>query len=129
MKKVLIFDDIVQPVRNYNHIVRAGDFLFVSTQIPMNLKTGTFVEGDVIVQAKQSLENVKILLEKAGSSLTDIVKIGIFLKNLEDFESMNVAYNSFFPDKKTAPTRFTLQTNFPDERIKIEFEATAYAPI
>lgn len=126
MKKVLHFDDVTPPARNYNHIVQAGPLLFISTQIPVDLKTGAFVHGDVKTQARQSLTNVKTLLEKAGAKMTDIVKVGIFLADLADFDEMNVAYNEFFPDKENAPTRYTLQTAFPDTNIKVEFEAIAY---
>jgi 2-iminobutanoate/2-iminopropanoate deaminase len=126
MKEVLHFDGIRPPARHYNHIVRADNFLFVSTQLPVDLATGTMAADDIRSQARQSLDNVKLLIERASATLDDVVKVGIFLANLEDFDAMNDVYNEFFPDKSRAPTRFTLQTKFPDPRIKVEFEAVAY---
>lgn len=71
------------------------------------------------------MENVFFFLKRAGASSENIVKIGIFLADLKDFDAMNVVYERFFPDPETAPVRFTLQTPFPDKRIKVEFEAIA----
>lgn len=118
-----------RPAARYNNAVCAeGKFVFVATQPSVNWETGAFIDGDIYEQAKHALQNVSYFLEKAGSSLENVVKMGIFLADLKDFAAMNEVYETFFPDKETAPVRFTLQTPFPDKRIKVEFEATAVLP-
>ncbi|MGN0903591.1 MAG: RidA family protein [Alphaproteobacteria bacterium] len=126
MKKVIAAP--TRPVKHYNNAVRAeGKFVFVATQPSIDWETGAFIDGDIESQSRRALENVRMFLEKSGSSLENAVKIGIFLADLKDFEAMNRVYEEFFPDPETAPVRFTLRTPFPDARIKVEFEAIALA--
>lgn len=115
-----------KPKAHYNNAVIAeGRFVYVATQPSIDWETGNFLDGDIHFQAKKAMENVVYFLEKSGSSLDHVVKVGIFLADLDDFDAMNEVYNVFFPNKETAPVRFTLQTLFPDKRIKVEFEAIA----
>jgi 2-iminobutanoate/2-iminopropanoate deaminase len=125
-RKVLHIEGVKAPGRPYNHIVRvSGDLLFLSTQMSVDLATGTFIDGDVRQQARRSLQNLQFLLEAGGSSLSEVVKIGIFLADLADFDAMNEVYSEFFDSPGEEPARFTLQTGFPDKRIRVEFEAVA----
>lgn len=115
-----------RPLARYNNAVIAeGKFVFISTQPSMDWEKGTFVDGDIYEQSQKALENLFFFLKKAGASAENVVKVGIFLADLQDFSAMNTVYERFFPDSERAPTRFTLQTSFPDKRIKIEFEAIA----
>ncbi|CCZ22273.1 putative uncharacterized protein [Acetobacter sp. CAG:977] len=115
-----------RPLARYNNAVIAeGKFVFISTQPSMDWEKGTFVDGDIYEQSQKALENLFFFLKKAGASAENVVKVGIFLADLQDFSAMNTVYERFFTDSERAPTRFTLQTSFPDKRIKIEFEAIA----
>ncbi len=124
MKKIITAT--TRPTARYNNAILAqGRFLFIATQPSFDWKKGTFLNGDIYFQTQKALENVDYFLKQANASLQDVVKIGIFLADLKDFSAMNSIYNNFFPDPETAPVRFTLQTPFPDPRIKVEFEAIA----
>ena len=114
------------PKAHYNNaVIGEGKFLYIATQPSVDWESGEFVDGDIYFQARKAMENVVLFLEKAGATLDNVVKVGIFLADLKYFDAMNEIYNTFFPDKETAPVRFTLQTPFPDSRIKVEFEAIA----
>ena len=83
----------------YSQAVQAGNLLFVSGQIPVDPATGAFAGEDIATQARQSLNNVKAILEAAGYALTDVVKTTVLLANMEDFATVNSIYAEFF----TAP--------------------------
>src|ERR1700750_1727297 len=84
----------------YSPAVRAGDFIYVSGQVPVNPATGEFVKGDVAVETRQVLNNIKGILEGCGSSLSDVVKCGVYLADPKDFAAMNAVYAEFFGEDK-----------------------------
>lgn len=119
-----------RPKAHYNNAVLAeGRILFIATQPSVDWETGQFLDGDIYFQTQKALENVVYFLKKAGATLDNVVKTGIFLADIKDFEAMNEVYDRFFPNSETAPVRFTLQTSFPNKRIKVEFEAIAVFPV
>lgn len=126
MKKIIPAP--ARPKAHYNNAVACEKLLFIATQPSIDWETGKFLDGDIFFQTRRALENVVYFLNKQNATLDDVVKIGIFLADLNDFDAMNQVYNTFFPDPETAPARFTLQTPFPDKRIKVEFEAVAVLP-
>jgi len=83
----------------YSQAVQAGNMLFVSGQIPVDPATGAFAGADIATQTRQSLTNVKNILEAAGFSLADVVKTTVLLADIADFTAMNAIYAEFF----TAP--------------------------
>ena len=83
----------------YSQAVQAGNMLFVSGQIPVDPATGAFAGSDIATQTRQSLTNVKNILEAAGFSLSDVVKTTVLLYDIADFAAMNAIYAEFF----TAP--------------------------
>jgi len=109
----------------YSPAVRAGDFIFVSGQVPVDPKTGQMVTGDIAAETRQVLNNVKGVLEGCGATMADVVRCGVFLKNGEDFGKMNEVYAEFFGDAK--PSRTTVVTDFAAP-IKVEIDAIAYKP-
>lgn len=118
-----------RPKAHYNNaVITEGRLLFIATQPSINWETGEFLDGDVYFQTRKALENVVYFLKKADATLDNVVKVGIFLADINDFPAMNEVYNRFFPNPETAPVRFTLQTPFPNKKIKVEFEATAVLP-
>ncbi|MDI7862039.1 RidA family protein [Rhizobiaceae bacterium n13] len=104
--------------------VRAGDFVFISGQVPVDAD-GKVVEGGIEVQTRQVLENVKSALALAGATMEDVVKTTVWLEDARDFGRMNQVYGSYFP--KEQPARTTVESRLMID-IKVEIEAVAYAP-
>ncbi len=104
--------------------VRAGDFVFVSGQVPVI--DGKMVEGGVAAETRAVLENVKSCLEMSGCSLADVVKTTVWLRDREDFPAFNAAYAEFFPENP--PARSTAESRLMID-IAVEIEAIAYKPL
>jgi 2-iminobutanoate/2-iminopropanoate deaminase len=79
----------------YEQAIKVGNFVYTAGQIPLDPKTGNFVEGNITAQTRQVLENLKAVLEAAGSSLDVVVKATVFLKNMADFAAMNEVYAQY----------------------------------
>ena len=107
----------------YSQAVRIGDLLYTSGQIPLDPATGTLVEGDIAVQARQSLTNVKAILEAAGADMSAVVKTTVFLKNMDDFAAMNEVYAQFFAEPY--PARSAVQVAKLPKDVLVEIEAVA----
>ena len=110
------------PKGKYSHIVTGGSFVFLSGQLPFT-PGGELVHGDIKAQTRQVLENIKNMLEEAGSSLTKVVRIGVYVIDINDFESMNEVYSEFFP--KQPPARTTLIVSKFPPGVRIEIDAIA----
>jgi 2-iminobutanoate/2-iminopropanoate deaminase len=123
MKKHIITSDKAPgAVGPYSQAVGAGPFVFVSGQIPLNLQ-GEMVQGDIVVQTVQVLENLKAVLAAAGLTLKDVVKTTVFLADMADFAEMNRVYGEFFP--KNPPARSTIQVGALPRQAMVEIEAVA----
>jgi 2-iminobutanoate/2-iminopropanoate deaminase len=107
----------------YSQGVKAGQFLFVAGQGPADPKTGK-MSSDIEAQTRQTLYNVKAVIEASGFSLTDVVKTSIFLKNGSDFQKINDVYRTFF--KNNPPARTTVEVKFVAPGMLIEIDAIAY---
>ena len=81
----------------YSHAVKANGFIYVSGQLGLNPATGTLADG-VEAQTRQSLENIKTILEGCGSDLRHVIKTGIFLDNMDDFAAVNAIYGEYFAE-------------------------------
>jgi 2-iminobutanoate/2-iminopropanoate deaminase len=99
-------------------------FLFVSGQGAIDPKAGKLVGGDIEAQTRQTLMNVKNIVEASGLSLRDFVRVSIYLKNMKDFKKMNEVYQSFFSD--APPARTTVQVELPLPDMLIEIDAIAH---
>ena len=106
----------------YSQGIAVGDFVYTSGQIPLNPSTGELVT-DIKLATKQSLENVKAILESAGTSLDNVIKTSIFLKDLNDFEAVNEVYGTYFTENK--PARSCVQVAKLPKDAVIEIEAIA----
>jgi 2-iminobutanoate/2-iminopropanoate deaminase len=104
----------------YSQAVRAGDFLFVSGQTPLDPATGVMVEGDVAVQTRRVLDSVGAILAAGGSGFDRVVKTSVFLKDMNDFAAMNAVYAEYFPSPQ--PARSTIEAaRLPrDARVEID---------
>ena len=105
--------------------VRAGDFVYVSGQVPVD-KDRRIVDGGIGPQTKKVLENVSDALALAGCTLSDVVKTTVWLKHAEDFAGFNEAYAPFFPEDP--PARSTAESRLMID-ILVEIEAIAYKPL
>ncbi len=106
----------------YSQAIIIGGFVFCAGQIGLDPKTGRLVEG-VEAQTKRALENLSAVLEAAGSSLENVVKTTIYLKNIEDFEHVNKVYSKFFGNTK--PARSTVEVSNLPKGALVEIEAIA----
>jgi 2-iminobutanoate/2-iminopropanoate deaminase len=115
---------VASPRGPYSPAVRAGDFIFVSGQVPVDPATQQLVSGDIRQETRQTLNNVKSVLEGCGASLADVVKCSVFLADGKDFAGMNEVYAEFFGDAK--PARSTVACRFALPGMKVEIDAIAY---
>ncbi len=111
------------PIGPYSQAIRAGGFLFLSGQIPIDPATGSVIDGDIAVQTAQVLKNLAAVLEAAGSGLTKVVKTTVFLKNLEDFSRFNQVYAEYLGGAK--PARSTVQVARLPKEVLVEIDAVA----
>jgi 2-iminobutanoate/2-iminopropanoate deaminase len=107
----------------YSLGIASGDLVFVSGQIPLDAATGKLVEGDVSAQARQSLENVKAVLEAAGLSFAHVVKTTIFLTDMADFAAVNEVYKAYVSEPY--PARSTIAVAALPMAAKVEIEMIA----
>lgn len=109
----------------YSPAVRAGDFIFLAGQVPVDPATDKMSPGDIQHETRLVLNNVKRLLEAVGASLADVVKVGVFLSDGSEFAQMNEVYAEFFGETK--PARTTVVCKFVAD-IRIEVDCVAYSP-
>ena len=107
----------------YSQGIKIGDMVFTSGQIPVNPATGEIVT-EIKAATKQSLENVKAILEEAGSSLDKVVKVVVFIKDMNDFAAVNEVYAEYFSDNKPARSCVEVARLPKDSLIEIEAIAT-----
>ncbi len=107
----------------YSQGTKAGNLIFTSGQLPIVPETGELIKDDIKKATKQSLSNVLSVVEAAGGKLTDIAKVVIFIKNMEDFPKINEVYEDFFKDHK--PARSCVEVSRLPKDANIEIEAIA----
>ncbi len=113
------------PKGSYSQAIKAGDFLFVSGQIPIDPQTRTLVEHSIEAQTIQVLNNIKAILDAEGLSFENVVKCEVYLKDMKDFETMNRIYGELF-SHSIKPARQTLQVvKIPLDAL-IEISCIAY---
>jgi len=123
--KAVTTDKAPRPVAPYSQGVIAGCFLFVSGQIPIDPSTGELVRGDFKEAARRALENVKAIVEAAGASMRDVVKVTVFLRDISKFPEFNEVYREFFPGEPY-PARSAVQVAALPLGADVEVEAIAY---
>jgi 2-iminobutanoate/2-iminopropanoate deaminase len=121
MQKAIRSLNAPRPRGPYSQAIVADGFVFVSGQVPVNPETNELELGDIRCQTLRTLENVRLVLEAAGSSLKEVVRVGVFLADLSDFAAMNEVYETFFP--ADPPARSTVGAQLP--KIKIEIDCIA----
>jgi 2-iminobutanoate/2-iminopropanoate deaminase len=107
----------------YSQAIRSGNLVFLSGQIPLDPQTGNIVEGDAAVQTARVLQNLSAILEAAGSSLGQVLKTTVYLRDLADFAMMNEVYARFFDD--TPPARATVEVARLPRNVLVEIDLIA----
>jgi len=125
MKDVVLTDRGPKPIGPYSQAIRTNGFLYVSGQVALDPKTGEFVGTDIRQQTERTLENIKGILEAAGSNMHHVVKTTVFLKDMNDFAAMNEAYARFF--SLAPPARSTVQVARLPKDALVEIEVIASA--
>ncbi|MCX8119115.1 MAG: RidA family protein, partial [Desulfobacterota bacterium] len=123
-KKVIFTERAPRPIGPYSQAIRAGDFLFLSGQIPIDPSTGEIVKGKIEDQTRQVLDNLKGILESEGLGMEDVVKVNIFLRDMGQFQAMNQVYASYFPS--SPPARSTVEVSRLPRDVDLEIEAIAF---
>jgi 2-iminobutanoate/2-iminopropanoate deaminase len=120
MKKVVNTSKAPSAIGPYSQAIKANGFIFVSGQLPVVPTTGEFAVGGIAAQTKQSLENVKAILEQAGCALDDVVKTTVFIKEMNDFAVMNNMYAEYFTKDCPARACFEVARLPKDALVEIE---------
>ena len=123
-KKIINPPNVPKPIGPYNQGVVVGNLLYTAGQIAIDPKTGEMSKGSVGEQTEQVLTNLRALLEGAGTSLENCIKVTVFLKNMTDFPKMNEIYGKFFKPQ-TAPARSTIEAARLPKDALVEIEAVA----
>lgn len=122
MKKVISTTNAPAAIGPYSQAIEANGFVFASGQIPVNPETGEIPEG-IEAQAEQVMKNVKNLLEAAGTSVDQVVKTSVFIKNMDDFATINGIYAKYFA--KDCPARSCVEIARLPKDVLLEMEAIA----
>jgi len=123
-KRVIVAEDAPAAIGPYSAAIRTGDFVFTSGSLGVEVQTGEFAPGGVEAETRQALENLKRVLIAGGSSLDQVVKTTVFLRDMGDFAKMNAVYAEFFP--VNPPARSTIQVAALPKNAAVEIEAIAH---
>src|SRR5579863_8305795 len=121
MRKVVYTPKAPQPKGVYSQAIVADGFVFVAGQGCVNPKTNEYEFGDIQSETRLTLQNISAILEAAGSSLKDVVRVGVFLADMKYFAAMNEVYKQFFTEDQ--PARTTVGVQLP--KIKVEIDCIA----
>ncbi|THV58090.1 RidA family protein [Flagellimonas alvinocaridis] len=124
MKKIINTPKAPAPIGPYNQAVLIKDTLYISGQIPIDPATGKLVEGDIKKETKQSMENLKAILDEAGLTFEHVVKTSIFIKDMHQFSEINEVYGTYF-DAATAPARETVEVANLPKFVNVEISMIA----
>ena len=123
MNKALHTDNAPAAIGPYSQAIHADKFVFVSGQLPIDPATGEFAGADIAAQTKQSLTNIKNILESEGADMSDVTKTTVLLQDIADFGAMNEVYAEFFTEPY--PARAAFQVAALPKGAKVEIEAVA----
>ena len=120
MKQVISTKKAPAAIGPYSQAIQVGNLVYTSGQIPIDPATGTFVEGAIKEQTRQSLTNVKAILEEAGLSMSNVVKTTVFMADMNDFADMNAVYAEFFSEPYPARSAVAVKTLPKSALVEIE---------
>ena len=120
MKQVISTPKAPAAIGPYSQAIRVGNLIYTSGQIPIDPATGAFVEGGIKEQTRQSLTNVKAILEEAGTSMANVIKTTVFMADMADFADMNSVYAEFFSEPFPARSAVAVKTLPKGALVEIE---------
>ena len=123
-KEIIATEEAPKAIGPYSQAVRVGSLVFLSGQIPLDPVTGQIIEGGTPAQTARVLDNLKAVLEACGSSLEQVVKTTVYLKDLTEFASMNEIYAKYFPDDP--PARATVEAARLPRDVRVEIDCIAF---
>lgn len=123
MKDVVSTDHGPKAIGPYSQAIKANGFVFVSGQVALDPKTQQLIEGGIAQQTERVMENLKGIVEAAGSNMSKVVKTTVFLTDMNDFSAMNEVYGRYFPTQP--PARATVQVSRLPKDVKVEIEVVA----
>ena len=123
MKDIVLTDKGPKPIGPYSQAVKSNGFLFASGQVALDPRSNEFSGGDIRQQTERAMENIKAVVEAAGSNLHHVVKSTVFLKDMNDFAAMNEAYGKYFT--AAPPARSTVQVARLPKDALVEIEVIA----
>jgi len=123
MRKAVLTDKAPKPVGPYSQAILSDDFIFVAGQGPSDPATRVYTPADTKTETKRTFENLKAILEAAGSSLDKVVKCNVYLRDIKDFAAMNEVYATYF--QEPFPARTTIQAGALPMGIAVEIECIA----
>jgi len=123
VKEVVYTEKAPKPIGPYSQAIKVGNTIYLSGQIPIDPSTNKVISGDIVTQTKRVLDNIKAVLEAAGFSLEDVVKVTVFLKDLSLFNRFNEVYSEYF--KNRPPARTTVEVSNLPKGVLIEIDAIA----
>lgn len=122
-KQVIYTEKAPKAIGPYSQAIKAGNMVFTSGQLAIDPQTGEFVKDDIKKEARQALENLKAVLEEAGASLNDVVKVTVFIKDMNQFSQINEVYGEYFSEHK--PARSCVEVARLPKDGNVEIEAVA----
>jgi 2-iminobutanoate/2-iminopropanoate deaminase len=125
MREVISTEKAPKAIGRYSQAIKANGFIFVSGQTAFDPASGKAIEGGTAKQTERILENLRAILESAGSSLDRVVKVGVFLKDMNDFSVMNEVYARYFP--ANPPARTTVEVARLPRDFLVEMDVIALA--
>lgn len=125
MRQVIATDHGPKAIGPYSQAIKANGFVFLSGQIPLDPATQQLITGDVAAQTERVLQNITAILSAAGSSLAQVVKTNVFLKNMNDFAAMNEVYGRYFT--ADPPARSTVEVARLPKDVLVEIDVIALA--
>ena len=123
-KEFIYSKNAPEPIGPYSQAIKFNNLVFTSGQIPIDPSSGKLVEGDIKAQTKQTIRNIENILEAAGSDLSKVIKVTVFLKDINEFTAMNEIYDEYFG--KSKPARSTIEAAKLPRDAKIEIDVVAY---
>jgi len=126
MRKPVQTDKAPKPIGPYSQAIVENGFVFVSGQGPLHPATKQVVSDDIEQQTRVTLDNVARVLEAAGTSLANVVKVGVFLRDMKDFDAFNRVFRDYF--KGVQPARTTVEASAPRKGVNVEIDAIAWIP-
>ena len=124
MKEIISTSNAPSAIGPYSQAVKAGNLLFISGQVPLDPATGEVVEGDITIQTRRVLDNVKAILTEAGADFSNVVKTTVFLRDMNDFVPMNRVYAEYYSEN--CPARSAVQVGRLPKDVSVEIETIAY---